>query len=45
MGEKQRVILHEIEAVRATDDDLHIPGYENIKLYPGKSICKSQYNI
>ncbi|XP_071174438.1 anoctamin-10-like isoform X2 [Mytilus edulis] len=40
MAEKQKIILHEIEAVRATEEDPHIPGYENIKLYPGKSIIK-----
>lgn len=40
MAEKQKIILHEIEAVRATDEDPHIPGYENIKLYPGKSILR-----
>lgn len=38
MAEKQKIILHEMEAVRATDEDPHIPGYETIKLYPGKSI-------
>jgi predicted metallopeptidase len=40
MAEKQKIILHEIEAVRATEEDPHIPGYESIKLYAGKSVCK-----
>ena len=40
MAEKQKVIYHELEAIRAGDNDAHIPGYNQIKLYPGKSIRK-----
>ncbi|KAK6174389.1 hypothetical protein SNE40_017675 [Patella caerulea] len=39
-GEKQKILLHEIEGVRAEPLDTNIPGYEQIKLYPGKSILK-----
>lgn len=39
-AEKQKVILHELEVIRATENDPNIPGYENIKLYAGKSIVK-----
>ena len=39
-AEKQKLIFREIENIRAGELDLHIPGYENIKLYPGKSISE-----
>ena len=39
-AEKQKLIFKEIENIRAGEMDLHIPGYENVKLYPGKSISK-----
>ncbi|XP_025115852.1 anoctamin-10-like isoform X2 [Pomacea canaliculata] len=39
-AEKQRLIFKEIENIRAGELDQHVPGYENIKLYPGKSIIK-----
>lgn len=39
-AEKQKLILHEMEAVRASDEEDHIPGYDKIKLWTGKSICE-----
>lgn len=39
-AEKQKLIYKEIENIRAGELDLHIPGYEQHKLYPGKSIIK-----
>jgi hypothetical protein len=44
-AEKQRLIYKEIENIRASELDLHIPGYEQHKLYPGKSIsmCSVRY--
>lgn len=39
-AEKQKLILHEMEAVRASDEEDHIPGYDKIKLWTGKSILK-----
>ncbi|KAK3598896.1 hypothetical protein CHS0354_036204 [Potamilus streckersoni] len=40
VAEKQKIILHELEALRAGEEDGNIPGYEAIKLYPGKSLVK-----
>ncbi|XP_077966240.1 anoctamin-10-like [Styela clava] len=34
------IIKSELDLLRATDDDGHIPGHENIRLYPGKSILR-----
>ncbi|ESO86525.1 hypothetical protein LOTGIDRAFT_220570 [Lottia gigantea] len=39
-SEKQKIIKHEIEGIRAQAMDSNIPGYEKIRLYPGKSIIK-----
>ena len=39
-AEKQKIILKELNSIRASEFDLHIPGYENYKLYPGKSISE-----
>ncbi|XP_076469923.1 anoctamin-10-like isoform X2 [Babylonia areolata] len=39
-AEKQKLVLREVENIRAGELDLHIPGYEHVKLYPGKSIIK-----
>ena len=41
-AEKQKLILHEMEAVRASDEEGHIPGYDKIKLWTGKSIRKDR---
>ncbi|XP_046361749.2 anoctamin-10-like isoform X1 [Haliotis rufescens] len=40
MAEKQKIILKELEGIRAGEMDAHIPGYEQHRLYPGKSIIK-----
>ena len=38
MADKQRLIQHELESIRATDMDTYIPGYPKIKLYKGEAI-------
>ena len=38
MAEKQQLILHELEGMRATGSDEHVPGYEFVKLYSGRTI-------
>lgn len=38
MAEKQKIIFRELENIRATEDDEHVPGYEFIKLYTGRTI-------
>ena len=41
LAEKQRIILHELESIRATEDDLFIPGFdEQLSLYIGEAISK-----
>ncbi|XP_069112158.1 anoctamin-10-like isoform X1 [Argopecten irradians] len=40
MSEKQKIILHELEAIKATEEDSTIAGYERVKLYSGNSIIK-----
>lgn len=37
-AEKQKIILHELQGMRAVASDHNIPGYEKAKLYPGNSI-------
>lgn len=39
MAERQFIIKHELENLRARDEKM-IPGYPQAKLYPGKSLCK-----
>ncbi|KAK7114042.1 anoctamin-10-like isoform X2 [Littorina saxatilis] len=39
-AEKQKLMMKEIENIRAAELDVHIPGYEDVRLYPGKSIIK-----
>ncbi len=43
MAEKQKVIKHELEAVRALEGDTHVPGCPDVKLYKGEAI--SMYRI
>ena len=45
MAEKQQLILHELEAIRATDDDDNVPGYEFVKLYAGRTIGIFSWNL
>lgn len=40
MAEKQRIVLHEMKLIRAPEDDLEIPGFDELKLYPGEVISK-----
>jgi len=38
MAEKQRIVLHELQIIRATEADHNIPGMRAIKLYPQEAI-------
>lgn len=40
MAEKQQIIFHALENIRATEEDEYVPGYEFVKLYSGKTIVK-----
>ena len=44
MAECQFIIKHELENLRARDEKM-IPGYPQAKLYPGKSLCESLYQL
>jgi anoctamin-10 len=37
-AEKQYIVRHELENIRALRNDLHIPGYPAFQLYEGQSI-------
>uniref|UniRef100_A0A4W6EUW4 Anoctamin n=1 Tax=Lates calcarifer TaxID=8187 RepID=A0A4W6EUW4_LATCA len=39
MAECQYIIKHELDTLRAKDET-HVPGYTQVKLYPGKSIIR-----
>ncbi|TNN32879.1 Anoctamin-10 [Liparis tanakae] len=39
MAECQYIIKHELDNLRARDET-HVPGYQQVKLYPGKSIVR-----
>ena len=39
-AEKQMIILHELENIRALFDDQCVPGYPYLSLFPGQSIRK-----
>ncbi|CAB1446163.1 unnamed protein product [Pleuronectes platessa] len=39
MAECQYIIKHELDTLRAKDET-HVPGYTQVKLYPGKSIVR-----
>lgn len=48
MAEKQKIILHELEAVRSIEAGNPIPGFRNISLYKGEAIsghCLLSYTI
>ena len=36
------IIKAELDSLRALHDESHIPGHPKVRLYPGKSICKSE---
>lgn len=45
MAEKQKIILHELEAVRSIEAGNPIPGFRNISLYKGEAIivrCRTE---
>ncbi|KAI0217278.1 Anoctamin-10 [Lamellibrachia satsuma] len=44
MAEKQRIVLHEMKLIRAPEDDLEIPGFDELKLYPGEVIIPKCLN-
>lgn len=37
-AEKQTMVLHELENIRALTEDDHLPGYQSYSLYEGQSI-------
>lgn len=43
MAEKQKIILNELEAIRAVETDSFIPGLRDISLYQGEAISKSVF--
>ncbi|KAJ8921105.1 hypothetical protein NQ315_015903 [Exocentrus adspersus] len=47
MAEKQNIVLHELENIRALAEDLHIPGYPTSGLYESQSIFQAcqEYGI
>jgi len=40
MCEKQRIVLHELEHLRARSAETTLPGYPGVKLYPGQSVTR-----
>lgn len=38
LAEKQTIVRHELENIRALSEDVHIPGYPTYTLYEGQSI-------
>ena len=38
MAEKQKILYHELEVMKASDEDTRIPGYDRVKIYSGNSI-------
>lgn len=44
-AERQTIVLHEFENLRAGSAEGYLPGYEHIKLYPGQSICEFYYTL
>jgi anoctamin-10 len=43
-AEKQYIVRHELENIRALADELHVPGYPALRLYEGQSIGKRHVN-
>ena len=43
LSEKQRIVNHELQLIRALDTDTHIPGFSKLDLYKGETI--SMLNI
>lgn len=44
MAECQYIIKHELDTLRA-QDETHVPGHTQAKLYPGKSISECHYSF
>lgn len=44
-AERQTIVKHELENVRALPEENHLPGYPSIRLYQGQSICTSRFFI
>lgn len=46
MAESQYIIKHELDTLRA-QDETHVPGHTEAKLYPGKSIgeCLDRFDL
>lgn len=42
MAECQYIIKHELDTLRA-QEETHVPGHSEAKLYPGKSISQSHF--
>lgn len=40
VAERQTIIRHELENIRALAEDSHIPGYSSFSLYEGQSIIQ-----
>lgn len=40
-AERQTIVRHELENIRASVEENHVPGYHNICLYQGKSILQA----
>ena len=40
MCEKQRIVLHELEHIRARSAEHRLPGYPGVQLYPGQSVTR-----
>lgn len=39
-AEKQYLVRHELENIRASENEKSVPGYPKIQLYEGQSICE-----
>ena len=44
-AERQTIVRHELENIRALPEDQHVPGYPANKLYEGQSISQSIFFI
>lgn len=39
-AERQMIVRHELENIRALREEDYLPGYPSIRIYQGQSICK-----
>lgn len=42
-AEKQHIVLRELQNIRAQAEDDILPGYPQVQLYSGQSICMSHH--